>query len=283
MKRISILAGFLLLVPGSILLEANTFASQANLLPNSNSADKFTAQLETDAENDNLSNSEQTSVSVGDLNLEYTVVEKFADGYKIELNAIAEKEALEWEASLYLPEGHEIVENYGVLVSSPSDTLAAHNFKGDEWNQDLSGGESATAVLIVKGDPNRAGVSFDTPDPRLGEPTVSSFTEEDRRQWQEENLASQENLSVSDEEAEPNNFSEEEISEIERVNSDNSNLPQENVQSAQTSSGEGQESPVLTLKEKTILEILVKRKFRRSSELVRLKEMKTTILIARLI
>ncbi len=86
-----------------------------------------------------------------DVDVDYIVSETWNDGYRVEVNVTGNSNTdSNWLGSIYLPEGHEIRENYGVLVSEGTDKV---NFSGDKWNERLKEGEVTNTVLIVDGNP----------------------------------------------------------------------------------------------------------------------------------
>lgn len=123
-----------------------------------------------------------------DVDVDYIVSETWNDGYRVEVNVTGNSNTdSNWLGSIYLPEGHEIRENYGVLVSEGTSKV---NFSGDKWNKRLKEGEVTNTVLIVDGNPtNEINIEFDEYRADLGEPTLSSFTTEERQQWEDDRIA----------------------------------------------------------------------------------------------
>jgi endoglucanase len=125
-----------------------------------------------------------SSAQIDNLEIDYDVTEVYGeDGYQVELDISAVDDIEKWQGSISLPENHQIVENYGVLISKGNNQV---NFSGEEWNNVLSKGDKVTAIITIKGNPEEARLEFNNYSANLGVPNLSSFTEEDREKLKEE-------------------------------------------------------------------------------------------------
>ena len=134
--------------------------------------------------------SSNDSTKVGNVNFSYKITDRWYGGYRVEIDFASIADAKNWMASINLPEGHTVIENYGILISQ--NNSGSINIAGDEWNSSLSTGEKSEAILIVAGDAgeNQEIISFDKPvNAVTNVPTVSSFTKEDRQQFRDDRVA----------------------------------------------------------------------------------------------
>lgn len=125
---------------------------------------------------------EETSKSLGGINVSYKILESYTDGYQLEISVVGLEEIDNWVGSITLPENQKIIKNYGILISKGDNVV---NFSGDAWNSNLSKGEIVKAVVLVEGNPEEAKVEFGDylEDATLGKPIYSSFTEQERNEY----------------------------------------------------------------------------------------------------
>ncbi len=129
---------------------------------------------------------ENEAVELNEVRVNYRITNRYDNMYRIEVDIVGLDNAKNWQGSFYLPAGHELIENYGILVTQDEAKQGGYNFIGDEWNSSLQQNDRTKAILIVEGNPKQAAIAFDNYVEEYGVPKYSSFTQADRQQWLEE-------------------------------------------------------------------------------------------------